>query len=115
MIQEREDLIEGLFPESSANDRPFKYVKDTIFISCRVHPGEVSSSYVLQGIMDLLTDEKSLLGRKLRRKFCFKIIPMLNPDGVSRGYYRLDTLAYNLNRCYLSPSIKDHPSIYASK
>ena len=99
MIGENDDLIQGLFPEAnSVEDRPFKFVKDTIFISARVHPGEVSASYVLNGIIDLLTDERNLLAKKLRRKFCFKIIPMLNPDGVSRGYYRLDTMAYNLNR-----------------
>jgi len=28
----------------------------------------------------------------LREKFVFKVVPMLNPDGVYRGYFRLDTL-----------------------
>lgn len=45
----------------------------------------------------------------------FKIVPMLNPDGVSRGYYRLDTKAYNLNRYYVNPSKTEHPTIYAFK
>jgi hypothetical protein len=48
-------------------------------------------------------------------KFCFKIVPMLNPDGVYRGYYRLDTLANNLNRYYTDPSPKLQPTIYAVK
>jgi len=40
---------------------------------------------------------------------------MLNPDGVARGYYRLDTKAYNLNRYYLNPVKTDHPTIWVVK
>ena len=40
---------------------------------------------------------------------------MLNPDGVYRGYYRLDTLAQNLNRYYLNPTPDKQPTIWAVK
>jgi murein tripeptide amidase MpaA len=39
----------------------------------------------------------------LLEKYTFKIIPLINPDGVARGYYRLDTHNHNLNRFYLNP------------
>ena len=58
---------------------------------------------------------KSEQARSLRRSFVFKILPVLNPDGVARGYYRLDTNAYNLNRYYLNPSKQEHPTIWATK
>jgi len=44
-------------------------------------------------------------GELLRKNFVFKIIPILNPDGVYRGYYRLDTKGQNLNRFYSDPSL----------
>jgi hypothetical protein len=46
MTYDREEVIEGLFPEHPINksgegiERPFKFEKQTVFLSCRVHPGE---------------------------------------------------------------------------
>lgn len=40
---------------------------------------------------------------------------MLNPDGVARGFYRLDTKGLNLNRFYLDPIKSEHPTIWATK
>lgn len=45
--------------------------------------------------------------------YVFKIIPLLNPDGVYNGYYRSDVLGHNLNRVYLNPKKDTQPSIYA--
>jgi hypothetical protein len=58
---------------------------------------------------------KDRRGDLLRKNFVFKIIPMLNPDGVARGHYRVDQFGLNLNRCYLAPSYYDQPTIYATK
>ena len=47
--------------------------------------------------------------------YVFKIVPLLNPDGVERGYWRNDTQGLNLNRCYAEPDPIRHPTIYAVK
>ena len=62
MTQEREELIDGLFPdaEGDKNTRPFKFDKPTIFLSSRVHPGETPASFVLNGIFNFLTDQKNI-------------------------------------------------------
>lgn len=49
----------------------------------------------------------------LRRNFVFKIIPMLNPDGVYNGHYRMDIFNQNLNRFYLNPDPFRQPSAFA--
>ena len=56
MTEEREALIEGLFPDSDNNreSRPFVFEKPTVFISSRVHPGETPASFVLDGILNFL-------------------------------------------------------------
>lgn len=41
------------------------------------------------------------------------IVPMVNPDGVHLGHYRVDSLGQNLNRFYSSPSLNQQPSVYA--
>lgn len=117
ITKQRESLIEGLFPEhnNDPEQRPHIFDKPTVFISSRVHPGETPASFVLNGILEFLIDEHNEQAKILRENFVFKIIPILNPDGVYRGYYRMDTKNQNLNRYYLDPSRIDQPTIWASK
>lgn len=49
----------------------------------------------------------------LRRYFVFMLVPMLNPDGVFHGHYRMDNLNQNLNRFYQCPDPKRQPGPYA--
>lgn len=109
---EREERVIGIYPSSLP--RSFKANKPIVFISARVHPGETPASYMLDSIIQCIL-AKDLKGNALRNQFVFKIVPMLNPDGVSRGHFRVDQNGINLNRCYAYPSMLDHPSIYAVK
>lgn len=83
-------------------------------MSARVHPGEVPSSHVMTGIIDEITKDDPV-ANVLRDKVVFYVFPILNPDGVARGHYRVDTNGINLNRCYINPNPKDHSPIYAVK
>ena len=89
--------------------------KPVIFLTGRVHSGETPASYMIQGIMDKLTEFGQVQTEILLNHYIFKMIPMLNPDGVARGYWRLDTLGLNLNSYYKDPSRDVHPTIWATK
>ncbi|PIC46834.1 hypothetical protein B9Z55_006397 [Caenorhabditis nigoni] len=92
----------------------FQGSKKMIFLTARVHPGESPSSHVMHGIIEFLVS-KDDRAQKLRKVYCFKIIPMLNPDGVYLGNYRCSLMGHDLNRMWRSPSEWAHPSIYAVK
>ncbi|KAK6484353.1 cytosolic carboxypeptidase 6-like [Huso huso] len=72
---------------STANLRPGAD-KKVVFLTARVHPGESPASFVCQGVIDFLVSQNPV-ARVLRDHVVFKIVPMLNPDGVYLGNYRL--------------------------
>ena len=85
-----------------------------VVLSSRVHPGESGASWMMKGVLDYLTGP-SLNAKILRDNFVFKIVPMLNPDGVINGSSRCNLAGVDLNRCWIDPSRKIHPTIYHIK
>lgn len=71
--------------------------RQAVILTSRVHPGESNSSFIMEGLIDYLISEDAG-ALKLRNKFVFKIVPMLNPDGVIIGNYRCSLSANDLNR-----------------
>ncbi|RYY84287.1 hypothetical protein EON63_09560 [archaeon] len=141
--QEREPLHAGLFPEAAGpTSRPPVFHKEVVFISSRVHAGEVPAQHTFKGmlsaytttthhtpyiihhtsftihtlgILNLLLDPHDPIAHTLRSHYLFKLVPMLNPDGVYRGHFRMDQYGQNLNRYYTVPSPSLQPSIFAAK
>eukprot|EP00466_Bigelowiella_natans_P021692 jgi/Bigna1/84729/fgenesh1_pg.249_\ len=68
-----------------------------IVASARVHPGESNASWMMKGLIEFLLG-KSSKAASLRKRFLFKIVPMLNPDGVVLGNYRCGIAGHDLNR-----------------
>ncbi|CAH8872289.1 unnamed protein product [Trichobilharzia szidati] len=110
--QRRLDLLTITHPSNfnaTNNNR-----KRIIFVTARVHPGETPSSYVCQGFIDFMVSNHPV-AKQLREHLVFKIVPMLNPDGVYLGNYRSSLMGFDLNRQWQSPSLWAHPTIYATK
>ena len=69
---------------------------------------------MIDGIIQYLLSEATE-ACKLRNSFVFKIVPMLNPDGVIIGNYRCSLAPYDLNRQWINPKKSTCPEIFAIK
>ena len=85
--------------------------KKAIIFTSRVHPGESNGSYVIHGVIEFLLSNDPA-AKNLRKNFIFKIVPMLNPDGVVRGNFRMNFLGKDLNRMWDEPSETICPTIF---
>uniref|UniRef100_A0A3Q3BDI5 Cytosolic carboxypeptidase 1 n=1 Tax=Kryptolebias marmoratus TaxID=37003 RepID=A0A3Q3BDI5_KRYMA len=102
-------------PESKSNDHICQFRnRPLIFLSARVHPGETNASWVMKGTLEFLMGS-SPLAVSLREAYIFKIVPMLNPDGVVNGNHRCSLSGEDLNRQWLNPNPEHHPTIYHTK
>jgi hypothetical protein len=102
-----------MFPEGEA---PFKFgrEKPVVVVSARVHPGETPSSHVMNGLIQGLM-ANGPVAEALRDRFVWMLVPFVNPDGVARGHYRMDSKGVNLNRCYICPKQAEHNPVFAIK
>uniref|UniRef100_A0A8C6ZQ80 tubulin-glutamate carboxypeptidase n=1 Tax=Nothoprocta perdicaria TaxID=30464 RepID=A0A8C6ZQ80_NOTPE len=102
-------------PESKKRDDLEEFCnRPYVFLMARVHPGESNASWVMKGTLEFLVSSDPIADL-LRKCFIFKIIPMLNPDGVINGNHRCSLSGDDLNRQWLTPSSELHPTIYHSK
>lgn len=85
-----------------------------IVLTGRVHPGESNASWVMKGTLEFLCSNDPV-AQSLRETFVFKIIPMLNPDGVINGTNRCNLNSEDLNRQWCKPDPVLSPTIYHTK
>ena len=85
-----------------------------VVLTARVHPGESNASFMMRGCVEFLcsNDPRAVV---LRDNFVFKVVPMMNPDGVINGNYRSSLAGEDLNRRYATPSATLQPTVYAVK
>ncbi|GAB1290671.1 Cytosolic carboxypeptidase 3 [Apodemus speciosus] len=94
--------------------RPLDSKRKAVILTARVHPGETNSSWIMKGFLDYILGDSSD-ARLLRDTFIFKVVPMLNPDGVIVGNYRCSLAGRDLNRNYTSLLKESFPSVWYTR
>ncbi|XP_031409262.1 cytosolic carboxypeptidase 2 [Meleagris gallopavo] len=85
--------------------------KRAVVLSARVHPGESGGSWAMQGFLDFILSAAPD-AQLLRQLFVFKVVPMLNPDGVVVGNSRCSLAGRDPNRAYRTGSRGSFPAIW---
>lgn len=85
-----------------------------VFITARVHAAEVTGSFKGEGLLSFLIGNSSQ-ANELRNLYVFKIVPMLNPEGVLVGNFRSSLVGTDLNRRWDQPDEVLHPQIFYLK
>nr|XP_031315447.1 cytosolic carboxypeptidase 2 isoform X5 [Camelus dromedarius] len=88
--------------------------KKAVVLSARVHPGESNGSWIMKGFLDFILS-KSPDAQLLRDTFIFKVVPMLNPDGVIVGNYRCSLAGRDLNRHYKTILKESFPCVWHTR
>ncbi|KAJ8002956.1 hypothetical protein DPEC_G00164340 [Dallia pectoralis] len=88
--------------------------RKAVVVTARVHPGETNGSWMMQGFLDFLLGESDD-ARLLRETFIFKVVPMLNPDGVVVGNYRCSLTGRDLNRNYKTLLRDSFPCVWHTR
>uniref|UniRef100_A0A8C9ELC1 Peptidase M14 domain-containing protein n=1 Tax=Pavo cristatus TaxID=9049 RepID=A0A8C9ELC1_PAVCR len=84
--------------------------KRAVVLSARVHPGESGGSWAMQGFLDFILSAAPD-AQLLRQLFVFKVVPMLNPDGVVVGNSRCSLAGRDPNRAYRTGSRGSFPAV----
>ncbi|XP_072820516.1 cytosolic carboxypeptidase 3 isoform X12 [Vicugna pacos] len=101
--------------------QPVDNCDDTLMFEARFESGNLQKvvkvaeyEYQLTVRPDLFTRDSSD-AQLLRDTFIFKVVPMLNPDGVIVGNYRCSLAGQDLNRNYTSLLKESYPSVWYTR
>ena len=84
-----------------------------VWLYARQHPGESMAEWWMEGALAALVDGADPLGRALRARCRFHIVPNANPDGSYRGHLRTNARGVNLNREWDNPTAENSPEVLA--
>lgn len=96
-LQHHELLQTGLGLSLDLYDTGNTGADGLILLIGRQHPPELTGAYAYQDFVEtLLSDER--LSKPFREKYRLVLVPLVNPDGVELGHWRMNRGGMDLNR-----------------
>ena len=88
--------------------------KKCMYISARMHAAETHGSFIMKYIIqELVTKAENY--DSILSNYVVKLVPMINPDGVTMGNSRASLVGLDLNRRWAEPNASIHPEIFFLK
>jgi murein tripeptide amidase MpaA len=85
--------------------------RPVVWVIARQHPGESMAEWWMEGFLGRLLDPADPLGRVLRGRAAWRVVPNMNPDGSVRGHLRTNACGANLNREWHEPTLVRSPEV----
>ena len=85
--------------------------RPVVWVIARQHPGESMAEWWMEGFLGRLLDPSDPLGRTLRERAVWRVVPNMNPDGSVRGHLRTNAVGANLNREWAEPTMARSPEV----
>jgi hypothetical protein len=86
--------------------------KRRVWIHSGIHPGETTSYFVVQGLVEWLLSGRPEAELAMDQ-LIFNIVPMANPDGVALGNYRTNSRSVNLETEWTRPYLSTERELVA--
>ncbi len=86
-----------------------------VWVIARQHPGESMAEWFAEGMIDALIDNANPVSQKILKHAVFYIVPNMNPDGAFNGNLRTNAAGANLNREWMTPTLKSSPEVFYVK
>lgn len=71
--------------------------RDSVFVVARQHPPEVTGAIGMMHFVDAIAADNAM-AQRFRQRYCTRVVPTMNPDGVAHGHWRCNANGVDLNR-----------------
>ena len=78
--------------------------KKTILLMAMQHAGEDAGTYLIEGLVDFLISDGDKADAA-RKNFIYKVVPIMNPDGVFHGTSRYNLAMEDLNNIWVNDDL----------